>query len=87
MKRRQSAVLILFAVAVAVGLTGCGIDKYNWHFGLGTDAADGVTTDTSVDRLKDGVLPPEPETPEKPKKGEEKSDKPAADKAKKPKAP
>lgn len=56
--------------AAMIGGSGCGLDRYDAHFGLGSGVKDGVSTETSVDRLHDGVVPAEPGAPEKPKKGE-----------------
>ena len=62
------------AALCMAGLVGCGgPDHYDVNFGLGTTAGDGVTTSTSVDQLKDGVLPAEPGEPEKKKEGESKA--------------
>ena len=67
MKDRNQVGFALAVLLLSIGFLGCGLEKYNWHFGLGTTANDSVTTETSVDRVKDGVLPAEPTTPEKPK--------------------
>ncbi|NOZ23251.1 MAG: hypothetical protein GXP25_19435 [Planctomycetes bacterium] len=70
MKCGRWIVLGLLLSLLLAGGAGCGVDKYGWHFGLGSDAQDGVSTEADVGRVKDGVLPPEPEQPKKTKKGE-----------------
>ena len=78
MKHHRLIGLGLLVVLLVVGFVGCGFDKYDMHFGLGAKADDGVKTDTDLDQLKDGVLPPEPTAPKKPKKGESEEKKPSA---------